>query len=150
MSNPNPPSPFLPGDPRINRKGRPKSGESLTETLRAMLDQPFDDGGPDQRTLRERLAETLAERALDKYGKRNEAYLKYFYDRMDGSPRQTVDISGAIGTSGAGPMDPSDRKRAYEELVERADERKRKEQEAAIATDESPLVPIDEPSVKED
>lgn len=38
MTNKKPPKPFTKGDPRINRKGRPKKGEAFAEYVRAFME----------------------------------------------------------------------------------------------------------------
>lgn len=50
--------PFRPGDKRINRKGRPRKGESTAEILREKLDQVVKG-----KTRREILAESLLSKA---------------------------------------------------------------------------------------
>ena len=50
--------PFTPGDKRINRKGRPRTGESTAEILRAKLDQTVKG-----KTRRENIAEALITKA---------------------------------------------------------------------------------------
>lgn len=63
---------FLKGNP--GGPGRPPKGESLTEALKAKADK-------------QELADILI--GLAKQG--DLAALKYVYDRIDGSPRQTID-----------------------------------------------------------
>lgn len=38
MTNKKPPKPFTKGDPRINRKGRPKSGQAFAEYVRQFME----------------------------------------------------------------------------------------------------------------
>ena len=58
----------------INRKGRPPKGQTLTDALRSKVDK-------------ETLAEKLIEMAFDKC---DMAAIKYIYDRIDGTPIQTI------------------------------------------------------------
>jgi hypothetical protein len=45
-------APFTSNDPRINRAGRPRTGETFTDILRRKLQEPNDDpDGPDKRTF---------------------------------------------------------------------------------------------------
>lgn len=59
-----------------NPAGRPKKGETLTDTLRGLVD-------------RKALGEKLVALALEG----NVAALKYVYDRVDGMPRQHIEMS---------------------------------------------------------
>jgi hypothetical protein len=58
----------------INRKGRPPKGETLTDALRQKVDK-------------ETLAAKLIEMAFEKG---DMAAIKYIYDRIDGTPIQTI------------------------------------------------------------
>jgi hypothetical protein len=78
---------FEKGDPRINRRGRPRKGKSLTEALNQRLDEP-DASGKTRKTL---IAEKLVELALTG----DVPALRYIFDRLDGRPRQTVNIDVA-------------------------------------------------------
>ena len=81
---------FEKGDPRINRKGRPKKGKSLTELLAKALKQERADGEKNKEVL----AETLIRLAIEE---RNMAAIRYIYDRVDGKPKETVELTdGAI------------------------------------------------------
>ena len=72
-----------------NPKGRPKTGKRLTDVLRRVLDEPTAEG----RTKADDLAETLWK--LAEQG--NLDALKYIYDRLDGKPVETQQLSGAEG-----------------------------------------------------
>jgi hypothetical protein len=81
--------PFKPGDPTINRKGRPKKDEGMTDILRAagLKADVMSNGTKIER--RQALAEALWQSALiDK----NLASIKYIYDRLEGMPRASVDM----------------------------------------------------------
>jgi len=83
---------FEKGDPRINRKGRPKKGKSLTEFLERALKHERHDGERNK----EALAETLIKLAIED---RNMAAIRYIYDRVDGRPKETVELTdGAVDT----------------------------------------------------
>lgn len=62
-----------------NPKGRPKAGETITDVLRIQAD-----------LSKQEIAEKLIE--LARGG--NVAALKYVYDRLDGAPRQSVELTG--------------------------------------------------------
>jgi len=86
---------FSKNDSRINKKGRPKKGESLTEFLNWALDQKKTikvKGEEKIVLLRQILAERLIEFAL----KGNVQAMKYVYDRIDGKPKESVDIGGGL------------------------------------------------------
>ena len=47
MANPNPTKPFTKGDPRINRKGRPRSFDALRELAQEIAHETAQAGGAD-------------------------------------------------------------------------------------------------------
>jgi len=75
---------FEKGDPRINRKGRPKKGESITEILQKLLDKKNSSGQLRRADIAERLIE-LAENG-------DLPALKYLIDRIDGKPRESIEL----------------------------------------------------------
>jgi hypothetical protein len=82
-------APFTKGDPRINRKGRPKKGTALTDILNYKLDQKTGDG----KFRREVVAEKLIE--LAEGG--DVAAIKYIMDRVDGRPTESIELTdGAV------------------------------------------------------
>jgi len=78
---------FERGDRRINRAGRPKKGQCLTDFLSYKLDQKDEATG---KLNREIVAEKII--ALAKEG--NIAALRTVFDRVDGVARQTIELSG--------------------------------------------------------
>jgi type II secretory pathway component GspD/PulD (secretin) len=78
---------FTKGDPRINRRGRPKKGAALTDILSFKLDQKNDDG----KLRREVIAEKLI--AMAEAG--DMAALRYVIDRLDGRPKETVEVENS-------------------------------------------------------
>jgi hypothetical protein len=82
---------FMKNDPRINRQGRPKKGTALTDILNYQLDQKTGDG----KLRREMIAEKLIDLALAG----DVSALRYLVDRLDGKPRETVELkNGALET----------------------------------------------------
>jgi hypothetical protein len=77
---------FEKGDIRINRKGRPRKGRSLTEYLERALKQEREDG----EKYKDALAVTLIELAIKD---KNIAAIKYIFNRIDGTPLQTVELT---------------------------------------------------------
>jgi len=77
--------PFEKNDKRINRRGRPQKGAALTDLLNSKLDE-LKDG----KLKRELIADKLLELALT--GDFNA--LRYLYDRVDGRPKESVELSG--------------------------------------------------------
>lgn len=76
--------PFSKNDPNINRKGRPKKGETFAEALEREASTEVNENGL---TKRDALAKVL-------YKKASEGDLKaieMIMDRVDGKPRQVVD-----------------------------------------------------------
>jgi hypothetical protein len=72
-----------------NPKGRPRKGKSLTEALEKVLKQKRQDG----RKNYDALATTLIELALQD---KNIQALRYIYDRVDGKPRETVELENGV------------------------------------------------------
>lgn len=84
--------PFVKGDPRINRKGRPKKGRTLTDILAAHGSKSVEMGDGQRMTQKQLLAEKLWE--LARTG--DVAAIKYIYDRIDGRPIESVRHSGGV------------------------------------------------------
>ena len=101
------PIPFVKGDPRINRKGRPKKGQALTDILSYKLDQKTGDG----KLHREVVADKLI--ALAEAG--DVSALKYLMDRIDGKPKESIEMSEKRDDL---PADPEER-RALAEQIEK-------------------------------
>ena len=80
------PGTFTSGDPRQNRKGRPKKGQALTDILNMKLDVKNESG----KLRREIIAEKLI--ALAEAG--DVTALKYLFDRCEGKPMESVELSG--------------------------------------------------------
>lgn len=109
------PKPFEKNDPRINRRGRPKKGQTMTDILNWVLDQKrkiTDDKTGQEKSLllRHVLAEKLISKAIDDG---DVAALKYVFDRLDGRPKETLDISTPRNDI---PDDPEERRRLMEQL----------------------------------
>jgi hypothetical protein len=77
-------NPFKPDDPRINRKGRPKKGNALTDILREMADTYLDD----KVAMKDALSKKLWDMAIDG----DITAIKYIFDRIDGAPIATTKI----------------------------------------------------------
>jgi hypothetical protein len=75
---------FTKNDPRINRRGRPKKGQALTDILNYKLDQRNENG----KLQREAVAEKLIVLALGG----DMAAIRYVMDRVDGRPKETVTL----------------------------------------------------------
>lgn len=78
---------FVPGN-NANPGGRPRKGNALTEILRT-VGADAEDG----KTKNEKLAAILWAKALDG----DMAAIKYIYDRIDGQPIATQEITGKDG-----------------------------------------------------
>jgi len=75
---------FVKGDPRINRKGRPRKGQTLTDILSSKLDTATQGGKLRRETVLEKLI-SMAENG-------DIAAIRYVVDRIDGKPREIVEI----------------------------------------------------------
>jgi hypothetical protein len=80
---------FVPGDPRINRRGRPRKGKTLTDAL-AKYAASKDEAGT-------RRGEVLAKKLFELAAGGDVAAIKYIYDRIDGKPVETVRAAVASG-----------------------------------------------------
>jgi hypothetical protein len=126
--------PFCKGDPNINRKGS-KPGDSLTDYLRYALNQPNDDpDGPDKRTKGQAMMDGLVELASydSRFNKNHDVYLNMLLDRIEGKPKQSMDINGNVSGNGSSAlaMNPEKRLSTYAELQARAEARKLRAEEA--------------------
>lgn len=83
--------PFEQGDKRINRRGRPKKGQSLTDILNYTLDQKDEKSGKLRR-------EVIAEKLLALAESGDVMAIRYVMDRIDGKPRETInaEVKGRI------------------------------------------------------
>jgi hypothetical protein len=111
------PIPFVKGDSRINRKGRPKKGQTLTDILDWALDQKRkirneETGEEKSLLLRQMLAQRLIQKAVDEG---DVPAIKYIYDRLDGKPKETIEMSEKRDNI---PDDPEER-RALAERIEK-------------------------------
>jgi len=81
---------FEKNDPRINRRGRPRKGRTLTDALEKHLRKKGDGGVKNS----DALAVTLIELAIKD---RNIHAVKYIMDRVDGRPKESIELTdGAI------------------------------------------------------
>lgn len=78
--------PFKKGDKNINRKGRPRKGESFADALLREAEEVLKSGI----SKREALSKVIYKRAFDGDLKA----LEMIMDRIDGKPRQSVELSG--------------------------------------------------------
>jgi len=83
-------NPFQKNDPRINRRGRPRKGMCLTSILEKQLRKK----GNGKQPNKEAVVSALIELALvDK----DIHAIKYIMDRVDGKPRESVELTGEAG-----------------------------------------------------
>lgn len=77
----------------INRNGRPKKEDSFTYTLWNVL------GEPEVSFKGKKISgkEAVARKALELALKGDMTAIKYIMDRIDGSPRQAVELTGEEG-----------------------------------------------------
>ena len=79
--------PFKKGDPRINRLGRPKKGETISDLLLNQLNIKDVSNGYEKIQRKEAILERLIQLAL----KGDLNAIKYIVDRIDGTPTQKVE-----------------------------------------------------------
>jgi len=87
--------PFAPGDPRINRNGRPKKGETLTAILTEMGNIADVTVQGEKIERKKAVSDQLWRMAIQG----DMAAIKYIYDRIDGQPVATQNITADIETS---------------------------------------------------
>jgi hypothetical protein len=109
------PTPFVKNDPRINRRGRPKKGQTLTDILDWALDQKRkikneETGEEKSLLLRQMLAQRLIYKAVDEG---DVPAIRYIYDRIDGKPKETIEMSEKRDDI---PDDPEERRVLAEKL----------------------------------
>jgi hypothetical protein len=109
------PTPFVKNDPRINRRGRPKKGQTLTDILDWALDQKRkikneETGEEKSLLLRQMLAQQLIHKAVDEG---DVPVIRYIYDRIDGKPKETIEMSEKRDDI---PDDPEERRALAERL----------------------------------
>lgn len=73
-----------------NPRGRPKRGETLTDLLREKIEVPK---SPREKLIRK---EKLIERLITLAEGGDLAALKYIFDRIDGLPRQSIELDAAV------------------------------------------------------
>lgn len=86
--------PFKPGDPNINRNGRPRKGNTLTEALSKYAEMQDAEVNGIKVTRKEALALIIWEKALQE---KNSVFINIIYDRLEGKPIQKNEISGVDG-----------------------------------------------------
>jgi hypothetical protein len=80
----------------INRKGRPKKGESMTDVLRKYAEKRVDipDADPDEKRRRMKRKEALARKIWRLALIKGEDWaIRYIYNRLDGLPRRSLDLA---------------------------------------------------------
>ncbi len=77
-----------------NPKGRPPKGESLTELLRAQLEDyvPDKNGKPSKKKFKEIISQRLISLAMSG----DVSSLKYIFDRTDGYPTQAAKVEAEL------------------------------------------------------
>ena len=74
----------------INRSGRPKKGETLTDLLKQYLEEKDED----DITRKSKLIKKVYELAIEKG---DTTMIRYTFDRLDGKPTEKKEISGPDG-----------------------------------------------------
>jgi hypothetical protein len=72
-----------------NPAGRPKKSKTLTEALEKAMKKKGDDGKKNS----EALVDTLIDFAIKE---KNVTAIKYIMDRLDGKPRETVELENGV------------------------------------------------------
>ena len=110
-------------DSRRNTKGRPKKGDSLTDFLSHALDQKKEiklkdkNGLETGETKAVLIREMIAERLILKAMSGDVQAMKYIFDRVDGSPVQTVKAGITNAELSAADMTPEQRKQILDGFI---------------------------------
>ena len=85
----------------INRKGRPKKGESMTDVLRKYAEKRVDikDAEPDEKRRRMKRKEALARKIWKLALKGDDWAIRYIYNRLDGHPPRSLDLAFSGGAN---------------------------------------------------
>lgn len=85
----------------INRQGRPRKGESMTDVLRKYAEKRVDllDAEPDEKRRRMKRKEALARKIWKLALKGEDWAIRYVYNRIDGRPRQSLDLALSGGAN---------------------------------------------------
>jgi hypothetical protein len=94
MANPNPTPRFVKGDPRINRKGRPKSFDALRELAKEIANEKI--VSTDGKTAMTRVELILREMSLSKDPRQRVAFLEIAYGKVPNAVELTGKDGGAI------------------------------------------------------
>lgn len=87
--------PFYPGDPNINRKGRPKKGKTLTELIeKELLKKDVKTSTGEVISRREAIARVLTNQAVSG----DYQSLKLVLEYIDGKPVKEVKVDATITT----------------------------------------------------
>jgi hypothetical protein len=86
--------PFTKGSPNINRNGRPRKGQTVTDAINSVIGEKVVNFKGHLISGKEAVARKLLELAISG----DVPAIKYLMDRIDGPPRQEISISGDLGT----------------------------------------------------
>ena len=81
-------TPFVKGDPRINRQGRKKNERTLTKELQNVGDEIVEYEG-EQMPRYKALAKVVWKKCMAG----DEKLIPYLYNRLDGKPKETIDLT---------------------------------------------------------
>jgi len=84
--------PFRKGDPSINRNGRPKKGQTVTDAINSVIGEKSVNFKGKLISGKEAVARKLLELAISG----DVPAIKYLMDRVDGPPKQEIDYTGTV------------------------------------------------------
>lgn len=85
MSNKKPVASFKPGDPRINRKGRPKREWTVKGLIEQAMEEEVETGVPYKKAVYTKLVNMAKAGDIQA--------IKEINNRLDGMPKQTIDAT---------------------------------------------------------